>query len=95
MMVNGRYHYICIVPIEWQIYSKDDLEIFIYKCMRNHFNKHGEIRGTEITIGETTIKTEYWNLKLWLKRTSDRNYSKPEGYFWMLLDWRSRPDPVS
>ncbi|CAD6243593.1 GSCOCT00014196001.2-RA-CDS [Cotesia congregata] len=63
--------------------------------MRNHFNKHGEVKGAEITIGETTTKTDYWNLKLWLKRTSDMTYPDSKGYFWMLLDWRSRPDPVS
>nr|ACE75408.1 conserved hypothetical protein [Glyptapanteles indiensis] len=95
MIVNGRYHYICIVPEKWNLYERKSLELLILKSMRDHFRKAGEIRGAVTTIGKTTTKTEYWNLKLWLKKVSDRGtYPDSESYFWMLLDWRAHPDEV-
>nr|ACE75430.1 hypothetical protein GIP_L8_0440 [Glyptapanteles indiensis] len=95
MMVNGKYHYICIVPQEWNLYARDDLELYIFKSLRDYFTKNGKINGSVTTIGEITTKTENWNLKLWLKKVSDRKtYPDSESYFWMLLDWRPCPDEI-
>lgn len=96
MFVNGKYHYICIVPQEWGIYVREDLELMIYRSLRYHFNRNGQIKNAVTTINNITAKTEYWNLKLWMKKMSDKSiYPDSNKYFWMLLDWRASPDKVS
>lgn len=68
----------------------------IYKSLRKHHEFYGEIRGAVTTIGMTTTKTEYWNLKLWLREESDRRtYPSSESYFWMLMDWTPGSEEVS
>lgn len=88
MLVNGKYHYICIVPQEWSEYHRSDLEKVLLKSTKNHFYLNGEIKGTVIKIKNVTIKVEYYNLKLWMKKIGDKsNYPDGKKYFWMLMDW--------
>nr|AOH69079.1 hypothetical protein A6F54_3 [Microplitis mediator bracovirus] len=87
MMVDGKYHYICIVPQEWKKYRRSDLEKLLFKRTRKHFHLKGQIKGAVIKIKKVTTKVKYYNLKLWMKKIRDKSNYPDEKYFWTLMHW--------
>ncbi|KAG8039452.1 hypothetical protein G9C98_008095 [Cotesia typhae] len=87
MFVNGKYHYICIAPKEWAVHKKENLEQILVDSCLDHRKNTTCIHGANTKISSVSTKLEYYNLKLWFKRTDDISASPNSTlYFSMLLD---------
>ncbi|KAG6558494.1 orph-D5 [Microplitis demolitor] len=74
MLVNGKYHYICIVPQEWSEYHRSDLEKVLLKSTKNHFYLNGEIKGTNPI---SQYKVRFIIIALYQMGNKNNNNSSP------------------
>ncbi|AAW51799.1 hypothetical protein 3 [Bracoviriform demolitoris] len=87
MILNGKYHYICIAPREWEEYSSKNLKQLIVDSCKSHRQQTTCIHGAVTNIAGVSTKLEYYDLKLWMKKQGDNSaYPDQKDYFRMLLD---------
>ncbi|AGO14380.1 BV6 family protein [Diolcogaster facetosa bracovirus] len=86
MFIDGKYHYNCVAPKEWAVHKKENLEKMMVDSCLDHRKKTTCIHEANTKISSVSTKLEYYNLKLWFKRTDDISASPNSGsYFSMLL----------
>ncbi|KAH0547108.1 hypothetical protein KQX54_017119 [Cotesia glomerata] len=86
MFIDGKYQHICIAPKEWAIHKTESVEKMMIDSCLNHRKKTSCIHGANTQISSVSTKLEYYDLKLWFKRTDDISTKPNSGsYFSMML----------
>lgn len=89
MFLNGQYHYIAILPKEWEDEKQKQLRKKVAESCINHRRKTTCIHGAITEISSISTKLEYYNARLWFKKAGDK-YSTPtsKSYYKTLLNLR-------
>ncbi|ACE75487.1 conserved hypothetical protein [Bracoviriform facetosae] len=86
MFIDDKYHYISIVPKEWENHKLENLEKMMLDSCLDHRKKTTCIHGAVTEISSVSTKLEYYNLKLWFKKADDKSVRpSSNSYFPMLL----------
>lgn len=78
--------YGCIVPRQWEVYSRVVLEILLYEELYREWKKSQRLDTAVITIADITATPKALDPFLWLCKVGDTNFVPDEQYTFLYID---------